>query len=213
MLPLLFSSIFLASTVVGQIIYSGDLTATVGHEGVDLNGDGEANLRLNWVFLTTTDIPPSAQRSSLEVTPLPGSSILRKEGRAGLSEGTLIGANSSEATWEALGRHSVTWFQTPGSEKWSGPVGDEGVGYVGFRFESEHGMRYGWLRVRSIENALNPTGGLFWPIPDSWAYQAEPGVPIVAGAIPEPAHVAALIGLAALTMVIMRRRSVMWISN
>jgi hypothetical protein len=51
--------------------------------------------------------------------------------------------------------------------------------YAGFSFEGEEGTHYGYALIRDNEATASITVL-------NWAYESEPGVPIVAGAIPEP---------------------------
>jgi hypothetical protein len=60
-------------------------------------------------------------------------------------------------------------------------------GYYGLQFELEDGTHYGWIAVDGEANPAAP-GGLI----TGWAWETSPGVPIIAGAVPEPS-VAALI--------------------
>ena len=62
--------------------------------------------------------------------------------------------------------------------------------FIGFEFESEDGVHYGWLEVEgatsSFENHLIGESSL---IIHGFAYESTPGVSIVAGAVPEPASI------------------------
>ena len=51
--------------------------------------------------------------------------------------------------------------------------------YAGFSFEGEEGTHYGYALIRDNDAAASITVL-------NWAYESEPGVAIVAGAIPEP---------------------------
>jgi hypothetical protein len=51
-------------------------------------------------------------------------------------------------------------------------------GYIGVEFERATGTHYGWIRWRG--------GGGPWGRVYGWGWETEPGVPIIAGAVPEP---------------------------
>jgi hypothetical protein len=64
-------------------------------------------------------------------------------------------------------------------------------GYIGVEFAGASGIHYGWIRWIGL-------GGLYARI-DQWAWETEPGVPILAGAVPEPG-IMSLLTVAALTL-------------
>ncbi len=72
-----------------------------------------------------------------------------------------------------------------------------GIGYLGAEFDIAGDTHYGWLEISSLDGV---------PYIDvlSWAYESEPGVGILAGAIPEPSATAML--LAAGLLILRRRR-------
>ena len=72
-----------------------------------------------------------------------------------------------------------------------------GIDYLGAEFDIAGNTHYGWLEIRSRDGI---------PFIDvlSWAYESEPGVGILAGAIPEPSAAAML--LAASLLALRRRR-------
>lgn len=59
--------------------------------------------------------------------------------------------------------------------------------YIGVEFATADGIHYGWIQYVGYSH---PDKGLGYYLPggfiDSWAWETRPGVPIVAGAIPEP---------------------------
>ena len=69
--------------------------------------------------------------------------------------------------------------------------------YAGFSFEGEEGTHYGYALIR--DNDANASITVL-----NWAYESEPGVPIVAGAIPEPSTL--VLCLLSLIPVVRRRR-------
>ncbi len=205
----LIASIFLAfpaRPAGGQIVVSEETAGFFDHGGVDLNRDGIANLRFSWRYLTTMDFPSSGEASLLEVTPFSGSRILTVESSSAIGIGTYIGPGLSDADWEDRSTRTVTAFHTPGSDVWSGTIGERGYGFVGFSFNAESGTHYGWVRVELDETPYWPGSSASRPRIDSWAYQAQPDMAIAAGQIPEPSRIAAVAALAALTFVVLLRR-------
>lgn len=69
--------------------------------------------------------------------------------------------------------------------------------YLGFRFDRDGSIYYGWAEVNITEIELTIT---------RWAYENEAGVAIRAGAIPEPGSLALLAGGAAGLMTLRRRK-------
>ncbi|MBM3883236.1 MAG: PEP-CTERM sorting domain-containing protein [Verrucomicrobia bacterium] len=59
--------------------------------------------------------------------------------------------------------------------------------YMGVEFERAGAAHYGWILLQVSENA--PFGLI-----ESWAWETRPGVPIFAGAVPEPSTLALLVG-------------------
>lgn len=69
--------------------------------------------------------------------------------------------------------------------------------YIGVEFARATGIHYGWLRW---------VGGQgHWGRVYGWAWETEPGVPIIAGAVPEPGG-ASLLSAAACLLALRRRR-------
>jgi hypothetical protein len=59
--------------------------------------------------------------------------------------------------------------------------------YIGVEFAAEDGIHYGWIQYVGYNNPelqldTNVPGGFI----DSWAWETQPGVPIIAGQVPEP---------------------------
>ncbi len=190
-----------------QIIVADEGDGFFDHGGIDLNRDGNANLRFTWHYLTTMDYPASTYSASLVVAPLAGSRILRLESATAIGAGIYIGPGLSDTDWEARSMRTITSFHTPGGETWSGLIGGRGYGFVGFSFETASGTHYGWVRIQLEETLFGLGSSPSWPRIDSWAYQSQPDLAIAAGQIPEPSRIAALAGLAALVFVVMRRRT------
>ncbi len=77
--------------------------------------------------------------------------------------------------------------------------------YIGVEFSAADGIHYGWIQYIGYSH---PEKGLGRNLPggfiDSWAWETRPGVPIIAGAVPEPS--AALL-LVAASLTLFRRQS------
>ena len=67
--------------------------------------------------------------------------------------------------------------------------------YIGVEFTAADGLHYGWIQYTGYSHPENGLPAM--PVPggviNSWAWESQPGAPIIAGAIPEPGT-AALIG-------------------
>lgn len=79
--------------------------------------------------------------------------------------------------------------------------------YIGVEFMAADGIHYGWIQYVGYSH---PEKGLGHYLPggfiDSWAWETRPGVPIVAGAIPEPSAVV-LLGIMACACLGLRRNN------
>ncbi len=105
---------------------------------------------------------------------------------AGVDSGVLIPSGT------AWGSDQYIYYPGYGSEL---PEGQQT--YLGVRFDLGSGSQYGWIGVVRTGIELDAF---------AWGYETEPGVPIGAGAIPEPGTLAMLaVGVAA--MAGRRRRS------
>jgi len=76
--------------------------------------------------------------------------------------------------------------------------------FVGIHFQIGTDWHYGWMRIRggTYEDALAPPSWIL-----DWAYETRPGVPILAGAVPEPSAWALLLGGGVLMVWFRRRRN------
>lgn len=158
--------------------YSADL---------DLDGNGIVDFILqteNLVFeiapLTGNAIlawpypPPDA--GSLVIQVAPGLSI----GETPLPGSTWWEDESLFSAWNNIG--SIGFWVPPNE-----------AGYFGIRFTIDTGIHYGWV---FLDNSWGSAGGgdIY-----GWAYETTPGMPIMAGAIPEPSALS-LIGIGALAI-------------
>jgi len=69
---------------------------------------------------------------------------------------------------------------------WELPAGQPA--YIGMRFDPGDGLHYGWINVVRDPDATNP----YALDALAWGYETEAGVPIPAGAVPEPGSLALL---------------------
>ena len=76
-----------------------------------------------------------------------------------------------------------------------------GEAYLGIQFEIERETHYGWIL---IDTPLLAGGGII----KAFAYESEPGKPIIAGAIPEPS--AAVLGAVTASAAVFSRRRKRW---
>lgn len=72
--------------------------------------------------------------------------------------------------------------------------------YMGIEFQRGDDIHYGWVHIN------NPAGQAGGYILD-WAYETQPGVPILAGAVPEPSTWALLVGGGVLMVWFKRKRN------
>jgi hypothetical protein len=78
--------------------------------------------------------------------------------------------------------------------------------YIGVEFMAADGIHYGWIQYVGYSH---PEKGLGHYLPggfiDSWAWETQPGVSIVAGTIPEPSSITLLV-VSALSLMKRRRK-------
>lgn len=210
---LVISVVIMASTLVcrGSIIVTWlDQPIEVGGwwnpstpQSVDINGDGVFNFSFvgdqSFVGFRSEDV--NRYFIIPDLPPNIGGAV------AALNEGYFIGPDSGNASmdwfnhtgWASLmtqydtGRAGEFW-KTP--DAW-GPPWDprsppELRTYIGVEFLIDSATHYGWIEVQG-----------HWSYPYAmvwgWAYESTPGMPIAAGAIPEPTTLSLLgIGAAAL---------------
>jgi hypothetical protein len=170
-----------------------------GSQGVDLDRDGTPDFAF-WSsgMVCTADIPISgcgwpffiaaAGTNELLVS---GSLALVQSFDTDIVRNTPPGAGWSVATSGIL--RADWWYSRQGRivngqiahSGWDGTLGTLGVGYLGVRFYTTHGLHYGWIRVR-MPTAVNGSGGALFevaPVVVDWAYETRPNTPIRAGAI------------------------------
>ncbi len=72
--------------------------------------------------------------------------------------------------------------------------------YMGVEFERSGVVHYGWVLLNIASQ--NPSGTI-----EAWAWETRPGVPILAGAVPEPSTSALLVGGGVLMVWFRRKRN------
>lgn len=81
--------------------------------------------------------------------------------------------------------------------------------FMGIQFQIGNDWHYGWVRIRGGTAGPSDDGQQFYLNPPAWvldwAYETRPGVPILAGAVPEPSTWALLLG-GGVVMVWLRRK-------
>ena len=83
--------------------------------------------------------------------------------------------------------------------------------FMGIQFQIGTDWHYGWVGIRGGTAGLSEDGQQFYLNPPAWvldwAYETRPGVPILAGAVPEPSTWALLVGGGVLMGCFIRRRN------
>jgi len=78
--------------------------------------------------------------------------------------------------------------------------------YIGLEFAAADGIHYGWIQYVGYSH---PEKGLGYYVPggfiDSWAWETQPGLPIIAGAVPETSHTV-LFGVGCILLLVKRHR-------
>lgn len=143
---------------------------------LDINHDGVAEFTINAQYQRTTGFPTRGTYFRVE---RPGVAVRWAEGEgfALLGAGTLVSGSDYFLDHE---RHEFAWEVGLGG--WGLWEYGDPPAYVGFTFDINGRMHVGWARAQI--NIL-PVPGYMITVLD-YAYESEPGVAIVAGAIPSP---------------------------
>ncbi len=163
----------------------------------DVNADGGADFRFVGDYLVTAMQSYGGNRfiSVLAVAPDLGGSIVP------VTIGNIIGADISflGGAWHRHTDNSNNPSLATGYGLSTGPSPMQFAdAYIGVEFAAADGLHYGWIQFTGYSH---PTNGLpFMPVPggviNSWAWETQPRVPIIAGAIPEPSTAAYIGGSA-----------------
>ncbi|MEI7729739.1 MAG: hypothetical protein WCO56_09200 [Verrucomicrobiota bacterium] len=151
---------------------------------VDLNGDGLPDLKLDGQSVCFYSIPGFTVENYW-LTCLSSNQLLLAGDRcAVLPMGQSIGVMTpTNLTWSSsafagLTRCSFDSCYTP----FDGDMGRLGDGYIGVKIPLADGDHFGWIHV-----FLSPKH--FGPVVGAWAFEPEPGTPILTGARPYPVAV------------------------
>ncbi len=162
---------------------------------IDLNGDAITDFAFSADDHFVGLIPDQGNRVVYRVDPPPnlGGPL------ASLASGFLVASNLNDPNfdWRSndLGYALIVLVLSTGSTS-----DFNGRGYVGLEFGLPDGTHYGYFDLDAGPGF--PAATLY-----SWGYETTPGMPIVAGAVPEPGTVAlTLLGVVALTFAARQRR-------
>ncbi|MBX3405243.1 MAG: hypothetical protein KF869_00660 [Phycisphaeraceae bacterium] len=162
---------------------------------IDINNDGVAEFTIHAHHQHS---PPFSMMGTYIQAERPGAGIriLPDEGFAPLPEGTLI-SNADSFLTDGL----EFWWEV-GLGGWA-PWQTDAPAFLGFVIDIDGQSHYGWARAQLLFNDP-PSPTAFGVSVLDYAYQTEPGVPILAGQVPAPGA-AALLGLGAIAL--RRKRS------
>lgn len=166
----------------------------------DMNGDGNPELTFAYNFQSVAVRYEQGTRSLSAMASWPDIRGLPQP----LDVGFSIGPESASGQWqwfggipgEPFGFYSLVYIT-------SGGTGGEFAGrrgYMGVEFQHAGGTHYGWISL--YVDAFAPVAVI-----DSWAWETRAGVPILAGAVPEPSALALLVGGGVLMVCIRHRRN------
>jgi hypothetical protein len=99
-----------------------------------------------------------------------------------LDDGFKIGPESGDGSLDWFGTNTdfatlVSVFEGPSGPVYGGRFAGQRA-YIGVEFGAADGTHYGWIDIYVASGAYAEVYG--------WAYETDPGVSIIAGAIPEP---------------------------
>lgn len=170
----------------------------------DVNADGVLDFRFLGGFLVIALQAYGENRfiSTLSMTPSAGGEV------EALTRGSIIGSDTSTLVG-SLHHHT--------DNRGSGGFGLNSLqfqnAFIGVEFVAADGIHYGWIQYQGFshpDSLIDTPIGLFHPpagalggLVNSWAYETEPGKPIIVGIVPEPSSVM-LVGTG--IFILLRRR-------
>jgi hypothetical protein len=167
---------------------------------LDINGDGTADFEFSGGILgvAVQALKLHAQAAVLAIPPDLHSWLVPLPDETTIGESLPVGI-----TWVD---QDTPGHPVPGSSSVSGCTSSGCIGlfqgvnaYMGVRLVMGDGLHYGWVRMDST--AFSGGGVIL-----DWAYETRPGIPILAGAVPEPSTWALLIGGGMLTALFRRKK-------
>lgn len=144
---------------------------------LDMDGDGATDFVVDTSSLTTVVFAGERFNRFLGRTEWDGGVWVTP-----LSGGSLITSIPMEATWAERGSISACAWPFGCVGPWIGLTA-----YAGVQLPIGENTHYGWIRIEHFE--YSNAGRIL-----DWAYETRPGVPILAGAVPEPSTFALLVG-------------------
>jgi hypothetical protein len=123
--------------------------------------------------------------------------------------GSIIGFDTSSLSgdWHRQTDYVIIPSLSTGYSLTSGPSPMQFAdGYIGVEFAAADGIHYGWIQYVGFSHSEKGIGyPLLGGFIDSWAWETQPGVSIVAGAIPEPSAMT-LVVVTAISLMQRRRK-------
>ncbi len=180
------------------------------YDSFDVNGDGLADFRFAVGSLTSAFLAFGENRfiATLAAEPSAGGVV------DPVYHGDILGSDVSSRTFGAWHKHT----DNRGLSGFSLTSGLRALqfenAFIGVEFMAADGVHYGWIQFQGfshpdtvIDTAIgqfHPPAGTLGGLVNSWAYESEPGKPIIAGAVPEPSS--ALLFTAGVTISFFRRK-------
>ena len=165
----------------------------------DINTDGTDDFRFTGDYFVAAmrSLGDSRFISVLAVPPDSGGYIVP------VTVGSILGADTSFLTgnWHRYTDNSNNPALAGGYGLNDGPSPmQDADAYIGVEFLAADGIHYGWIQYTGYSHPENGLPAMLVPggVINSWAWETQSGVPIVAGAIPEPGTAAYIGGSAIL---------------